>query len=459
MYGDRFSCYHKTNKSSHISVRMGFNIGIVFLFCVHFKISLEYEYIGDCSLYRQSSQSSAYAIEFICVENIRPNYYFDSTVNSKCTNSGKFTKNHVKTISFRNCRIPHFAYDIWNNYKEITELNMTSIELESLPKDFFNGAWKLETMILSYNHLIEISKEQFFYANIIKEADYSFNYISKIDGGAFIGASALKCLNLSHNLLNILHGHVFSYMPNLDTLNISFNAIENLEIATFSKLTALLHLDLSHNNLSNIQLGTLSNQRNLLSLDLSHNFFKSIDFGMFLPRFDHLGSIFIESNDLSNLDGFSRIVFPKLHSMSINGNNFNCSYLRKFFSASHWSREWIISFKIIDNMDPKNYEKTNINGVPCNILSDATEEYAENESIYYTIKNLLTIICASMLISILVKVILFIWTKVTVHKLNRSTKYNCNCNVDQRISDDTGNQYDSLSFVNRISPSITTKRF
>lgn len=436
---------------------MRFNIEIVFLLCVHFTISLEYEYIGDCSLYRQSS---TYAIEFICFENIRPNYYFDLHVNSNCTNSGKFTKNHVKTISFRNCRIPHFPYEIWNNYKEITEMNMTSMELESLPRDLFKGAWKLETIIISHNHLIEIPKEQFFYAKIIKEADYSFNYISQIDAGAFIGASALRDLNLSHNHLNVLGGQVFSYIPNLETLNISFNAIENLEIAIFSKLTALLHLDISHNNLSNIQLGTFSNQRNLNSVDLSHNFLKSIDFGMFLPRFDYLGSLIIGSNELSDLDGFSRIVFPKLNSLAINGNHFNCSYLRKFFSASQWSGEQIISSRIVANMDPKNYEKTNINGVPCDIVSNATEVSVEDEmSVYYTIKNLLIIICTSILLSMLVKVILFIWKKVTVHKSNRGTKFNCNCDIDRRISNETGNQYDSLSFVNRISPSIGTKRF
>lgn len=436
---------------------MRFNIGIVFLFCVHFTICLEYEFIGDCSLYRQSS---VYAIEFICFNNIRPNYYFDPNVNPNCSGSGKFNKNHVKIISFRNCRIPHFPYDIWNNYKEITELNMTSIETESLPRDFFKGAWKLETVITSYNHLIEIPKEQFFYANLIKEADYSFNYISEIDGEAFIGASALKDLNLSHNRLHVLDRHVFSYISNLETLNISFNAIRNFEISTFSKLTALLHLDLSHNNLSSIQLGTFSNQRNLLSLDLSHNFLKSIDFGLFLPCFDHLGSLIIESNELSDLDGFSRIVFPKLNSLAINGNNFNCSYLRNFFSALQWSGERIISLRIVHNMDPKNYEKTNINGVPCGIVSDATETSVADESVHYTIKNLLIGICALMLMSLLMKVILIIWTRVTVHKLNRDTKYNnCNCDVDRRISDDTGNQYDSLSFVNRISPSIATKRF
>lgn len=195
----------------------------------------------------------------------------------------------------------------------------------------------------------------------------------------------------------------------------------------------MLHLDLSYNNLSNIQLGTFSNQWNLISLHLSHNFFKSIDFGLFSPRFDHLRSLIIESNELSDLDGFSRIVFPKLNSLAINGNNFNCSVLRFFFSTLHWSRDGIISLRLVYNMDPKNYEKTNIIGIPCDIISDATEKSVLDEIQWWLCigNSFVRYLCIDAVVYASECVCIHL-AKVTVHKLDRGTKYNCNCGVGRR---------------------------
>lgn len=75
-------------------------------------------------------------------------------------------------------------------------------------------------------------------------------------------------------------------------------------------------------------------------------------------------SLYLDGNKLSDLEGFTNSLFPRLNALGIANNNFNCTYLKHFMRGIDWEQIRLP----VDRM-PLNIHKTNIRGVVC----DSTE--------------------------------------------------------------------------------------
>lgn len=104
-------------------------------------------------------------------------------------------------------------------------------------------------------------------------------------------------------------------------------------------------------------------------MDLSWNQLKTIDFDLFLPQYTQLESLYLNENELTELEGLTHTLFPTLKVLGITGNNFNCSYLRKFLRKNTWQKLTFVD----DYWAPLNPHETNIYGVNCETVNDDDE--------------------------------------------------------------------------------------
>lgn len=251
----------------------------------------------------------------------------------------------------------------------LTHMNLANNNIRELHPFAFVGLVKLFHLDISHNSISILEDRTFANLSKLNRLQLSYNQIFNIEKYAFATAHSLLRLDLSHN--NITDEQIFDNLYNLLHLDLSHNPINELGIGTFAKLLKLEHLDLGHTNLTNIELGTFSYSRGMVTLDLSENSLKSLDFGLFLPAFRYLESLYLDGNRLSDMEGFTNSLFPRLNALGITNNNFNCSYLKHFMRSVDWEQIRLP----LDRM-PLNIHKTNIRGVACDLtekINNATE--------------------------------------------------------------------------------------
>lgn len=193
----------------------------------------------------------------------------------------------------------------------------------------------------------------------LQKLDIGGNRITEIHQDTFKGLANLNALNLGQNRLTSAAVH-FDEGNNLQHLDLSGNWIVDIRTGDFVDLMALKHLILerSYQYLANIELGTFSTLLNLEILKLSYNNMYEIDFNLFAPSMDSLTTLKLDGNHLSQLhDNFDEL-FPKLESLVITGNPFNCTYLGQFLRTLRSN-----SSVVNDNNDIDH--NPNINGIKC----------------------------------------------------------------------------------------------
>lgn len=245
------------------------------------------------------------------------------------------------------------------------ETNISSMELDEIPPNFFAQAEKLERLVASHNRLNVVTKSQFARATNLLAVDFSFNKITEIERGAFInGSGRIKSLDFSNNDIREIPYDTFNGLKNLEYINFSRNKLKevaarrhpamnsvkvadfsfngilavnilptddgclNMEIldvsnnkiehvAPLSKLTKLKHLNLSHNQLEAFEIETFLHLTNLVTLDLSFNKFKMIDISLLLHSIS-IEVIFVENNPCQQIIGYEYCLTPHLRILPSN---------------------------------------------------------------------------------------------------------------------------------------------
>lgn len=208
--------------------------------------------------------------------------------------------------------------------------------------------------------------------------------------------SNLSEFDVSHNAITNLSFGAFQNLVNLAVLSLANNPIKVLDSNPFSRNRNLLHLDLSQTALTFIKSGTFLTTQKLQTIDLSTNKFKKFNFNLFLPRLPELQILFLDGNELSDMNGFRRSLFPNLLILEIQNNAFNCSYLHQFFEVSVWHE------LSISSEHTANWNEPNVGGIKCHeidnekqstimptmteMLSDTTVKYIQEQTTLVAVK-------------------------------------------------------------------------
>lgn len=384
---------------------------------------------------------------------------------------------NLQTLDLSNVDLETLKKEDFEVFPTITEINLSHNKLTKIPANIFAknvnllslnfsfnqiseidplataGATKLRNIDLSSNSLTKLepmllgSKSLQFLnvsQNVLDEFNWKGSSIEHLNFGVFGNSLVLKYLILPSNLVSLnaagnqIHRihidedlkqlkylnvsgcgiqNMNEVIANLDspllTLDASHNFIGKLNQSTFIKLKSLKYLHLKATNLSNIQYSTFHHQQNIKTLDISYNDLKTINFTYFWDIFNFLDKLYVDGNDLNDLNGLTKTYFGGLKELGISNNfNFHCDYLSFFL------RSWIY-VKLIGNTPSTAYH---VDGIDCNPFSgnqpdDTSTEDSKNTTEVIATKDikiliyLLSFMCAMYFIHILMKLIIYIYLR------------------------------------------------
>lgn len=285
----------------------------------------------------------------------------------------KYMKSLFKCIQFEGCQFREINSQYFVHFKSLKEFNISDVELDSLQPTLFEGANSLTHLIVSHNRLTEIPARLFTAASKLTHVDLSHNSIERVDPLAFETMKQLLSIDLSYNNITNLSDHTFDPTIQLRFLNMSFNSIGDFKAETLAFMPNLEHLNLRHNNISSIQMGTFAHQHKLVGLQLSENHLKKFDFKLFFPIMNDLTILGLGGNQLRDLNGFRKELFPRLYQLDIINNRFNCSYLQRFMEMVDWNNLYL-------HVDPQSNKPADmsIRGITCNGTIHDSDHIWEN---------------------------------------------------------------------------------
>lgn len=298
---------------------MSVKLSILFalLFVVLFA-QAKREYISDC-------QQNGRSVFLSCLTELErePADYYEY-MSAVC---GTMKKDEIIRMKLSHCQMSNLQkYYFFTVYPDITEFEISGIELETLRSEDFAGARRLERLIASNNRLTQIPTHLFERATKIASVVLSSNLIGHIDDLAFENIrSTLRILNLSKNFIQTINKNVFKGLSALDTLYLSSNSITYIESLAFVDLKNLTWLDLSDNSLLILSMGIFDGLNNLRSLDLSKNFLNQIAYSetprssVFTPL-AHLTTLNLNHNSIKHLKWLRFLELDHLVKLNVANN-------------------------------------------------------------------------------------------------------------------------------------------
>lgn len=254
-------------------------------------------------------------------------------------------------------------------------LNVSHNGIIEFDTNLFEHFIEMQILDISYNNISSLNKSFYSMSSPLSELYMSNNHLKSINGLA-TSTFMLTVLDVSNNEISDLCEHLLDNFTNLININLSRNPIKKLNRFIFVSNANLLHLNLSQISLTNIESKTFLTPQKLQTLDLSNNKLKKVDFKWFLPRIKDLHQLYLEGNEIRDLAGFRRQLFPNLHTLGIQNNNFNCSYVHEFFDKDVW-HELTIQ---MDRIYTFEIEGDNVGGIRCTVVDEPEENSSEENN-------------------------------------------------------------------------------
>lgn len=171
--------------------------------------------------------------------------------------------------------------EVW---QKISILDLSENKLQTLDRSKIKlNSTTLQTLILSYNDISNISSDFFIKSTELTELDLSYNNIQTLHPQIFQNLKKLVKLDISFNYLKSLPNGLFRNQMYLTHLDLSYNPLG--EFLTSSKTTMAQILQVNK-NITNLKLDGLNltfidstyfdEYKNLVSLSLADNAFENI---------------------------------------------------------------------------------------------------------------------------------------------------------------------------------------
>ncbi|KAM6456419.1 podocan isoform 1-T2 [Liasis olivaceus] len=183
----------------------------------------------------------------------------------------------------------------FHGLKKLHTVHLYNNLLEKIPSGLPR---RVKTLMILYNQISEIGREDFATTYLMEELNLSYNKItsSKIHRESFRKLRLLKSLDLSGNKLRTMP---YGFPKNLQSLKLKMNLISSIPKGTLSGMSKLQELYLSANKLkiSLIHSGSWRDLTSLKILDMTANHLTSIPSG--LP--ESLEYLYLQSNKISTV--------------------------------------------------------------------------------------------------------------------------------------------------------------
>jgi Leucine-rich repeat (LRR) protein len=137
---------------------------------------------------------------------------------------------NIKSININSKAISSFPDNLISNetcfYKNITHLEITNTNLNSIKKSDFKCLSKLEQLVLNLNEITIIDAEVFKNSGEMIQLYLNNNKITDVDQNSFCGLSKLLLLNLNRNYIKSLPENI-CFPQQIEKLYLSNNQIKS----------------------------------------------------------------------------------------------------------------------------------------------------------------------------------------------------------------------------------------
>ncbi|XP_031639217.1 chondroadherin-like, partial [Contarinia nasturtii] len=231
--------------------------------------SKKHQFISDCH-YDGSAERGKYPLTFICNENLGERNFFVNTLHY-CTGQSDFDNYNIGSINFKNCELSKIASNFFKIYKNVFELNMSNLGVETLQPESFKSGTQLMKLSASHNKITEIPADLLIEAVNLNTLDLSNNQISRFDPNAFSLGNSLKYLYLESNNISELSAEMFNELTELEYVDVSYNQVTKIPANLFDECKQLLNFNCSYNKINHFGPDIFPASNLLNILDLSHN--------------------------------------------------------------------------------------------------------------------------------------------------------------------------------------------
>lgn len=219
---------------------------------------------------------------------------------------------------------------IQNLRSPILKLDLSENYVGSLDATTFERISSLETLKLHNTNLSIWNFDAFEVLTNLQYLDISKNNLTLVNASDFKMLTKLRQLinlNVANCQLRNVSDVIRALGSTIKELDVSGNSIGTLQANTFQTLSHLEHLNLSHANILHFNFVQLKNLTDLRIIDISYNKLQYANFEQ-LPT--GLKNLYLEGNDLTEIEKITTSRFPLLESLSISKNQLSCLTLRKF---------------------------------------------------------------------------------------------------------------------------------
>lgn len=263
------------------------------MFINHSVYSEKYQYIGDC-------HEKHFTITFFCVKNYVQTDYFSEENNYYC--NGNFVgKQFIDVIKFKNCEHLQIPNNLFRQYINLNNLDLSNLGLEMLRPENFTGAEKLKQLSVAGNKFSKFPLNLYDKMPNLEVLDLSNNQIEYLIPDDFRTENNLKSLNVSCNNINELPVNMSQKLTKLETLDFSRNNISKLSNNALNKFTEMKKIYLSYNEIADIPSFMFHNMKYLDEVDCSHNKITKIGYFAF-SGVTHLKKLLLAHNQLKSFD-------------------------------------------------------------------------------------------------------------------------------------------------------------
>ncbi|XP_055309001.1 toll-like receptor Tollo [Sitodiplosis mosellana] len=247
--------------------------------------------------------------------------------------------------------------NVLDNYEYPINLDISDNQLENVPEILKHLTSKTVDLNLSGNFVGKLNATTFerfkdMKRLILKNSSVSFDDLkpfepfelneldisrNNLENANFTSTSMalkqLQILNVGHCKVRNISEVVKVLGPSLLKLDLVGNFLGKLHAQTFDNIKmGLKDLNMSNTHLTDAGIAVL---KHLTKLDISKNKVKSLNFTSVSNR---LHTLYLNENDLKEVDNLTKSHFPMLRSLNISKNQFTCEYLAKFIAQLN--EEW-----------------------------------------------------------------------------------------------------------------------
>lgn len=291
----------------------------------------------------------------------------------------------LSRLNLRDTQLTTFDFSAIQNLDYLIELDLSLNNLKFIDNISRLQQIHLDELKVSKNALVNTAEMINYLQDDIDDIDVSGNFLGELSETTFQRFNALKSLKISDTALYLSNDYnPFRLLAKMAVLDISHNSLDTLNYTVlaitlhqlkefyaadceitnaldvivhlssaievldlsensitdfrlnathFETLANLLFLNLSSTNLITIEYGTFNHQTELQTLDLSNNFIQQFDAW---PLSHKLEQLYLDRNELKEIDNFEPTRFPRLEWLAVSRNWFRIEFLRHLMNQTEY---------------------------------------------------------------------------------------------------------------------------